>query len=61
MSEYKEGRKTVVFTVTESDHFRLQTLARIHYEGKMSMLVRALVTMSLDDVESGNKYIGLRK
>ncbi len=61
MSEYKEGRKTVSFSVTESDHFRLQTLARIHYEGKMPMLLRALVNMSLEDVEAGHKHIGLRK
>lgn len=57
---YKEEKKSVSFLVSEDEEFRLSTLARIHFEGNRSMLCRALIMMSLEDVEAGHKRIGIR-
>lgn len=47
------------FQIDEDEHYRLVTLANIHYEGKMSMLMRKLVSIGLKQVELGNEKLGV--
>lgn len=60
MIDYKEPKKRASFQIDDDLDFRLRALARIHYEGNFGMLCRALIMMSLEDVESGHKKIGIR-
>ena len=47
------------FQIDEDVHYRLVTLSNIHYEGKMSMLMRRLVAIGLEQVELGDEKLGV--
>lgn len=55
----KDDKRALNVQVPEMIHFRLRALARKHYDGNMSLLMRKLIEMVLEDIEGGNKRLGV--
>jgi hypothetical protein len=55
----KEDKRALNVQVPETIHFRLRALARKHYDGNMSLLMRKLIDMALEDIEGGKKRLGV--